>query len=262
MPTTSNPTVEFGDIERALEEAVESLRRVLLCEATLEGALEMVVGFCVGVIPGCDGAAVTLTEQGRVLATWASGDAIFGLVEHQTEEGGGPCVDATETDAPWRVEIEFGDVPSEGAVAVTSGRPTERLLPFAGWAAEAGFRSLYGVPLRLGPGLAGCLLLASRQAGLDADDERLGRDLAAQAGIMLGNVLAYERCHAHVDDLRSALATRDLIGQAKGVIMERNRCTATRAEEMLRIAASTHGVATAEMAERIVGDGAWTAQRS
>lgn len=57
--------------------------------------------------------------------------------------------------------------------------------------------------------------------------------LAAQAAILLANVQSYEKAQRVSDQLREALRSRDVIGQAKGVLMERERVDEQRAFAML-----------------------------
>jgi AmiR/NasT family two-component response regulator len=52
-------------------------------------------------------------------------------------------------------------------------------------------------------------------------------------------------------NLRAALANRDLIGQAKGVLMERHKITADEAFAMLRAVSNDTNVKVVEVAERV-----------
>lgn len=62
----------------------------------------------------------------------------------------------------------------------------------------------------------------------------IGRLLARNGGVLMANAVAYQNASRLNAQLHEALATRDLIGQAKGVLMERESCDADRAFDMLR----------------------------
>ena len=54
------------------------------------------------------------------------------------------------------------------------------------------------------------------------------------------------------EQLQSALTTRDRIGQAKGIIMERYNVDAVRAFEMLRELSQSDNVKLVEIAKRVI----------
>ena len=58
--------------------------------------------------------------------------------------------------------------------------------------------------------------------------------LAHQASVVLANAVAYATASVLNDQLREALASRDVIGQAKGILMARERCTPDEAFDILR----------------------------
>lgn len=88
-----------------------------------------------------------------------------------------------------------------------------------------------------------CVLLSA--PWFDAGDEAIGSVLAAHAAAA---ILASRRD----EDLQSAIASRDLIGQAKGIIMERFHVDAVRAFELLRELSQTTNIRLVEVARRIV----------
>lgn len=58
------------------------------------------------------------------------------------------------------------------------------------------------------------------------------------------------------DNLRRALESRDLIGQAKGILMSQHRLTAEAAFELLRRTSQARNVKLREIAAQIVDTGA------
>ena len=84
------------------------------------------------------------------------------------------------------------------------------------------------------------LVAAARQSDLDhatriaKSDELHATELVALADVMAGEAETLKAEHvADVDHLKQALETRDLIGQAKGVLMATLGCTADEAFAVL-----------------------------
>jgi len=62
---------------------------------------------------------------------------------------------------------------------------------------------------------------------------------------------------AQVEHLQRALASRDVIGQAKGILMERYRITADEAFEKLRLASQHANRKLNGVAEELAATGQW-----
>jgi AmiR/NasT family two-component response regulator len=68
-----------------------------------------------------------------------------------------------------------------------------------------------------------------------------------------------ERLTEQVAGLEAALLTRDLIGQAKGILMERYRITEDEAFERLRTASQHKNRKLRDLAEELARSGDWEA---
>jgi AmiR/NasT family two-component response regulator len=66
-----------------------------------------------------------------------------------------------------------------------------------------------------------------------------------------------ERLTEHVAGLEVALLTRDIIGQAKGILMERYRITADEAFDRLRTASQHKNRKVRDLAEELASTGDW-----
>jgi hypothetical protein len=62
---------------------------------------------------------------------------------------------------------------------------------------------------------------------------------------------------AELDGLKLALASRDTIGQAKGILMERYRLSADEAFEQLRVASQTGNCKLIDLARQLTETGEW-----
>lgn len=57
------------------------------------------------------------------------------------------------------------------------------------------------------------------------------------------------------DDLRAALSSREIIGQAQGILMERERITAEESFDVLRRASQTLNIKLRDVAQRLIDTG-------
>lgn len=65
-------------------------------------------------------------------------------------------------------------------------------------------------------------------------DRAQGLLFAIYAGLALAQAQAQEAEESKIDNLRSALASREIIGQAQGILMQREKITAEQAFQLLR----------------------------
>jgi GAF domain-containing protein len=108
-------------------------------------------------------------------------------------------------------------------------------------AVAAGFRSVYGYPLRLRDDVIGALNMFRREPGtLEEDEVTIARTLAdaTTIGIMHERVVREARMRA--EQLQRALDGRVVIEQAKGIIAERLAVSPSEAFERIRSHARAH----------------------
>jgi PAS domain-containing protein len=185
----------------------------------LAATLEQIARQALTAVPASDEAGVTLLRAGRMTETPArTGELAAACERLQCELGEGPCFDAVN-DA--RV-IQVRDVAND-----------RRWPRFAAHAARLGVGSILAAPLVTPREVVGALNLYARGVGLfDAEDEVVSAAFALHAGIAMS--------HAELEaGLRSGLATREEIGRAVGILMERHRVTAAQGFDLL-VRASQH----------------------
>jgi hypothetical protein len=158
------------------------------------------------------------------------------LFQLQTDEG--PCVDCFHTGTP----VSVTDLPSAG-----------RWPRFTAAAAEVGFSAVHALPMRLRTEVIGALNLFDVTAGaLDEGKLRIGQALADVATIGLLQQRAIHRRDMVTEQLQTALNSRVLIEQAKGVLAERLRLPVDQAFIILRSGARSHNRRLSELAQAIV----------
>ena len=171
-----------------------------------EALLSQLVVSAVSLVPTAVGGGISRTSDRDVRSSHATSPVIEELDALQGRLDEGPC-------------IEAADRPSENGVMLArdlAGADADRWPRFAPRAVEAGYRSMLSLSLSAPrDGSRAALNLYSDAA--DAFDPTAivtGGLFAGQAAALL-----YGADHAH--DLGVALASRDVIGQAKGILMER-----------------------------------------
>jgi ANTAR domain/GAF domain len=232
---------EWEDLGPLAEEFVR-LAASLLDATTVHGVLERVVHAARAAVPGAEMASVTLRGPDG-FSTPASTDLLAEqLDELQYRLDEGPCLEATRT--PGLGVAYSGDL--------ATGVPFVRFGPAA---ADLGVRCVLAVGLfpQGDKPRFGALNLYSREpAGLDELDRDLALVLAAHASTALAATVATSAVELEATQLREALRSRDVIGQAKGILMERRGISADEAFDVLRKASQSLNVKLAQVAQTLV----------
>ena len=204
---------------------------------------DRLVGACVEVL-GVTAAGIMLADQRKSLRVFASSNEetrILELLELQNNDG--PCLEAFRTGTP----IEGTDL----------SRFTTRWPRFTAAAMSAGFNTAYAVPMRLRDQTIGALNLF--QAGsepLGTHKVSVARVLADMAAIGIINHWSLRQQEVLAQQLQSALNTRVIIEQAKGVVAERQGISLGEAFEYLRSTARSTQRPIADVAiETVSGRG-------
>jgi GAF domain-containing protein len=193
---------------------------------------------CVQVL-GVAAAGLLLTDQRdalQVVAASSERTRLLELFQLQTDQG--PCVDCFRTGQP----VSVADLPSAG-----------RWPAFTAAAAEVGFAAVHAVPMRLRAEVIGALNLFDTTAGpMDEGRLRIGQALADVATIGLLQQRAIHRRDILTEQLETALRSRVLIEQAKGVLAERLHLDMAEAFVLLRGNARSRNQRLSDLAQAIV----------
>ncbi len=225
-----------------LEGAIRTLSRLILAEETLEATLGRVAGLACRTIPGCEMASVTMIRGDRPSTAVQTDPEVEPLDTAQYTGRGGPCVEAHVTRQIIRL-----DVATENGI---------RWPEFTAAARDAGVVSVLAVPLTVGRSAVGALNLFSKTSHgfSDADEETAGL-FSEQAAVACANAEVYWRTYSLTEHLREALESRDVIGQAKGILMARRGCTPDTAFEALRKASMRRNKKLRDIADEVVYTG-------
>ena len=186
-----------------------------------------------------DAAGLMLVDQrGQLHATAASRENAHLLELFELQADAGPCVDAFRTGAPVvNVDLRTGH---------------DRWPRFAEAVELAGYVSVHALPLRLRATVIGALnLFCARPGSLGQDDIRVGQALADIATI---GILAQRNIHQAellTVQLQTALTSRVVIEQAKGILSERHKVDVDTAFGFLRNHARRHNLRLSDLARTV-----------
>jgi GAF domain-containing protein len=200
--------------------ALGELSGLLLADEGLETTLRRIADLAVRTMPMCSAAGVTLGA--------AEGPETFACTDHlvleddrrQHAAGDGPCLDALRHR---RIN------------SVNRAEAEQRWPQFAAEAAEPGIRSFLAAPLIAGDEAIGSVnLYSTEDDGFEQLDDALVALFSGQASVAIANAKLYSSALALSQQLREALTSREVIEQAKGILMAQHRVDANAAFDLLR----------------------------
>ena len=197
----------------------------------LQDTLASVTAAAVDLIRGVDYADVLLIDEGRFDSVAPTAPIVKELDAIQERLDEGPCLQAAVNDS---------------VIRCTDLRNDSRWPRFAAEATKLGIYSMLSFQLYTRHQGTGALnLLGTTARAFPPEAEALGAMLATHAAIALSAANTREQFH-------SALASRDHIGQAKGIIMERFNVDAVQAFEMLKRLSQESNTPIRDLAERVI----------
>jgi GAF domain-containing protein len=226
-------TIPSGPFSAELLAAFIETAHSLYASEDLDETLGRVTAAAVDVIGGCDLASVSSLEEGGILTRAATGSLARDVDAIQYASGEGPCLDAAH-----RVPFVY-----------TADMAADHRWPrFSDQAAAHGIKSLVSCRLAVAADpdhtLGSINLYGRARDAFDPNDRLLAMLFAAHATV----VLDASRRQAH---LRQAMESRDVIGQAKGILMSQTNVTSDEAFDQLRRASQRMNVKLRDLAERV-----------
>jgi GAF domain-containing protein len=229
--------VSDADVPAGLPAAFLGLGGVLLGEDTVDDLLDRVVQLAVATVPSAQSVSITVAQDGKVHTANSSGPAALELDRAQYAGGGGPCLEAIEGS---QLEADLVDPES----------PWPHLRAPA---AEQGVRKVLSTPLGVRERRLGALNIYSRSASGFSDAEKHAATLFGdQAAVLVANAMTLMSSQQIAEQLRAALASREIIGEAKGILMQQQTCTRDEAFDILRRASQRENRKLRELAEALV----------
>lgn len=229
----------------SLVAAFAELNDRLFTDTDPSAALAETLDLIVSIVPGCDGASLTMWQRASVFDTVATNPAAATLDNLQYVGGEGPAWRAMKGGGP----VHVPDAPRE-----------------ARWPALSAAARTVGVQEMLSFGLpqadeapgavTGSFTLFSTTPDAFGDEERASAAvLAAYLTIAVASFMHRSTDERREASLHRALSTRDVIGQAKGILMERLDLSAADAFDVLRATSQRLNMRLADAAEVLTHTG-------
>jgi GAF domain-containing protein len=208
------------DIDAVLQDLMELLRDVL----------------------GLDGAGVAVVQDGQLEFVTAVPPRLAELEKTQLEHQSGPCVEA------WT---------SSRVVAITDLQTEcDRWPKYCAAAERLGMASVAGIPMRLtGDAFGAVSLYGAGPREWPQEDIAAASVMADMATNYLVNASQLRQQDQLNAQLQTALESKAIIEQAKGIVANDHNTTVAQAFRLIRTHARNHNVTVKSVAEAIVGLG-------
>ena len=215
---------------------------------SFDDVLSRIAKAAVSTVAGCRMASVTLTERSGYRTAASTDPAATAVDQAQYQAHEGPCLDAV--DAPMVYAQSF---------------PDERWPTLASRPTESGVQSILSYRLAAASsGTAGLGGGSLNSYGVNPDAfsdtaQDIGLVLAAHASVAARAVGERSTLQSLGRDMQQALLSRDVIGQAKGILMERLKITPEDAFDLLRRASQQLNIKLGEVARGLAEAGGFDA---
>jgi GAF domain-containing protein len=215
--STDHPSVPgpSGDPRDAFAE----LGRLSFEDTSMNELLQRVAELSKDVIPGVAEASVSVIA-GDVATTPAfTGQLAVDLDESQYDRGHGPCLEAAV---------------GQEVRGIADARTETRWPDYTPVCVERGSLSSLSVPVPVRDDIQAALNLYAHEAhAFDATAQATGREFAAYVAVAVRNLHLYETTRERAAALDTAMRSRAVIEQAKGILMSQRRCDAAQAFDLL-----------------------------
>ncbi len=239
--TSSNP--DLGE----LLPLVARLQGMLVSREVAAAAVEQLAEVARDMIDSAVGAGASLIDADGTRVSTATTDRVAARADElQYRLGEGPCLSAWATSAVQRLDDTDAD---------------DRWPTWSAAARGLGIRSVLSVPLVFRDDCIGALKIYSTgAAAFDAEDERRLVLLSTAAAALLGMARGDDGPRQLSAALAGAMADRQTIAIATGVLMERNRVDREAAHYLLLDQSRREGESLVQVARELLGDHSERAQ--
>jgi GAF domain-containing protein len=224
--------------EALLARTLVELADTLVDDFDVVELLSLLADRCVDVLDVAAAGIMLATPEGTLRAMAASNEAmrLLELFELQAHEG--PCLDSYKSGQP----VLNQDLSSGGG----------RWPQFSAEAQRAGFRTVHAVPMRLRGTVIGALNLFHVDAGeMTPADVEIAQAFASVATIAILQHRAARETQIVNEQLQTALTSRVIIEQAKGMVAEGANLKMEDAFSALRAHARNHNLRLSDLARDV-----------
>jgi hypothetical protein len=227
---------EFGE----LASSFAAIAQTLFIGRTVDATLRRIVDFAQATVGACDSASISLLNNGKTFTPVSSSPIANDIDQYQYEFGEGPCLDAINSET-----LLYSDDLTDDL----------RWPKFGPKAVSLGMRSLLSCRLTSTTTLGSLNLYARVPQAYDSNDRTVALIFATHAGVALGAAGALDAEIRKSHNLEGALASRAVIGQAQGILIERERLTPDQAFKSLTKASQHLNLKLRDIAQYVVDTG-------
>jgi GAF domain-containing protein len=212
----------------------------VLDDRVLDDLLQRLIQLAAQTLRGAASVSITLQDEGGYRTSNSTGRVALVIDEAQYEADAGPCLEALRRGEQVQVQLD---------------EAVDRWPAFAARAREEGITGVLSTPLVLGadPGSVGAMNMYSAEGGtFDAAEQRTARMMAEHAAVLVGTTSALLSARQANAQLETALASREVIGMAKGILMEREGCDRDEAFDILRRGSQRENRKLRDLADALV----------
>jgi GAF domain-containing protein len=231
----SAPQPDHTDVTRALA----GLSRIVLSEDSLDATLRQIAHLAKDNIQGVDATSMTMMENDKARTVVFTSALAVQLDERQYDDGFGPCMDAAVTGQ---------------TITLDTQDPSSTAYPhFCELALRAGVRHTVSVGLPMAQRVVGGLnIYGSAELPFSGVAIELAQAFAGYAAVAVANAASYHDATALAEQLRTAMRSRAVIEQAKGMIMAERKCDADQAFNVLARASQSQNIKLHQVAELLI----------
>ena len=219
--------------------ALVGLNGIALGTNSLEDTLRQIADLAHEAVQGVRSTSVTMMENEKARTVVFTSPLAVQLDERQYEKGFGPCMDAAVTGQ---------------MITVDTRNPSASAYPdFSEVALRAGVRHLVSVGMPMSQRVVGGLnIYGSKEVPFDGVAVEVLQTFAGYAAVAVSNAADYHDAVDLAAQLQTALQSRAVIEQAKGMIMAERRCDADTAFKVLTRASQTQNMKLRRVAELLI----------
>jgi GAF domain-containing protein len=225
----------------------KSSPRITLADHSLDTVMDKVAALTKRTIPGAAEVCVTFIQGGKATTAAYTGALALHLDERQYDTGYGPSLDSIVGGQP----IHIDDMATE-----------TRWPDFAAEANKHGARSSLSIPVPVQREVNAALNIYGTEVGaFDEAALELAQTFAAYAGVALANMHLYEAQGKVAEQLQTAMASRAVIEQAKGILIGAPSCSPEDAFDLLVQLSQESNRKLRDVAQALVDDARTGSQR-
>jgi GAF domain-containing protein len=235
----NSPSTNAAARETLVIQTFLELADTLVADFDIIDSLTILATRCVEILDAAASGILLADADGQLRVIAASGEQarLLELFQLQNEEG--PCMEAFAS--------------GQSVIHTDLRTALERWPRFSPYAVDAGYESLYAIPLRLRGDIIGVLnLFRARPGPLGAGDLALAQALADLASIAILQAAAATESRQREEHLQHALDSRIVIEQAKGMLAEHENIDMPSAFDRIRARARNTNTKLTVVAARIV----------